>query len=232
MTLVRRPSTSTSRIVSTPFTPDVVPGFRRMEGDVRGDDQPALQPVLPRTIGAQQAGDRVPRRLLRDHVEAGAGDVAVAQAALQRIDVEDRAARGVHHHGVARQQPQLRARRSARGCCGSAGNGSRARRTAPAAPPGCAPAGCPARGPSHSAGWGRRTPPCSRRLWPEAPPPSRCGRGRGCRRSAPPAAAPAARARTAQGAGSGPRWVSWYRISPRRSDSASSTANSATSCVP
>ena len=42
---------------------------------MRGDDQPALEPGLARAVGAQQFGHRLDRRLHRQHVQPGAGDL-------------------------------------------------------------------------------------------------------------------------------------------------------------
>ena len=191
-----------------PFSPGCPARLPANGRRYEGDDQPAAQPGLIRAIGAQQFGDRLPRRLLRDHVEAGTGQVAVAQAAFQRIDVEDRAARVYHRRRGASAWPQAASSTSSR-VCRVSGQWMERYRIAPAAPPASGRGRCRGRGPSHWAGRDRRTPPCSRRPWPAAPPPSRWRP-----RPMMPKVCTSFRRRTmakgitAQGAGAGPRWLS------------------------
>ena len=74
---------------------------------MRRDDEPAFQPRLLRPVGAQQFRDRLDRRLDRQHIKAGGGDVLVAQRVVERIDIDDRAARVVDDDRTLRQQREL-----------------------------------------------------------------------------------------------------------------------------
>ena len=74
---------------------------------MRGDDEPALEPFLLGAVGAQQLGDRFDRRLDGQDVEPGAGDMAALQQLVERVEVEDRAARVVDDDGAPRQQREL-----------------------------------------------------------------------------------------------------------------------------
>ena len=79
ITFCGRLVSSAARIVSADLTPRVVLRFGREPGGMRRDDQAAFEPRLARAVGAQQFGDRLDRRLDRQHVEPGGGDMAVAQ---------------------------------------------------------------------------------------------------------------------------------------------------------
>ena len=74
---------------------------------MRRHHQPAFEPFLACPIGPQQLGDWLDRRLLRQYVKAGGGDMAVAHQLGQRVEIKDRAASIVDDDSPLAQQPQL-----------------------------------------------------------------------------------------------------------------------------
>jgi hypothetical protein len=75
---------------------------------VRGDDQAAFDPWFARTIGADEFGHRFDGRFHRHHVDPDTREMAAAQRGSQRINIDDRSARSVHHHRALRQQREFR----------------------------------------------------------------------------------------------------------------------------
>ena len=100
---------------------------------MRGDDKAAFEPGLARAVGAQQFRHRLDRRLDRQHVEPDAGEMPALQRRQQRVEIEDRPARGVDHHPPCGMRSGM-ARRSCRVSPASAAHGSITCRSAPAAP--------------------------------------------------------------------------------------------------
>ena len=63
---------------------------------MRRDDQAPLAPRFARAVGAQELGDGVDRRLDGQDVEPDTGEMPALQELGQRVDIDDRPARGAY----------------------------------------------------------------------------------------------------------------------------------------
>ena len=70
---------------------------------MRGDHEPPFEPRFAGSIGAQELRDRLDRWLDRQDVEPGGGDMLVTQRVVERVEIDDCAARVVNDDRVLRQ---------------------------------------------------------------------------------------------------------------------------------
>src|SRR5215469_16814705 len=72
-----------------------------------GHDQPSVEPPLARPVGAQQLGDRLYRRLDRQHIKPSRRNVAIPEQRRQCIEIDYRPAGGVDDDRTSTQQSEL-----------------------------------------------------------------------------------------------------------------------------
>ena len=86
------------------LAPQVVVRRRAVEGGVRAEREAALEPLFAIEKGPDELVIRI-RRFLGQHVETGRRDAAAPERVVERIEIDDWAARGVDD-----DQPRLRGR--------------------------------------------------------------------------------------------------------------------------
>ena len=178
MTFCGRLVSSAARIVSADLTRVSYSDSRGEPGGVRGHDKPAFGPGLARPVGAEQLRQRLDGRFDRQHVKTRRGDVAVAQQIQERIEIDDRPARGVDHHRACGQQSEPGMAEHTPGF----GRQGGVDRQSVGLPQQILEAGgtgrCRARVRHRSADGGRKTSPGNQKLVPATRLPCRCGRAR------------------------------------------------------